>query len=626
MMAPPLLVGAAFLAWGYAGNSLVLGVALAAAFEIARAVGPRETALAKREPLVIQLTLAATIVLFVATAVTQAFPGAIYLALRGLPVVLLPVAILQVLARERRLASGLDVTHGLGAAALVGAAATDPNAAWFYAAAATIVSVAIFARAPRRTPALAMLAVAAALGFAIHTGLSALQSRVEDWSTDLLQEFFSAGADPFRERTRIGELGRVKLSDRIALRLIPEGRRPEQVLLREAAFDAYVGGEWHATERAFAPNALTSGTWMLSAQPGAQALMIRRATPRHEGVLALPAGTTRIAAIADVSLGLLPTGTVRAVGLPSFTVMRIQYEPSGDFAGAPSSADLEVPEALRAPLDQVLAEARVPRGRPQDTEAGIRRFFSEHYGYTLVLSDGRGGTRTLRDFLLTDRKGHCEYFATATTLLLRAAGVPARYAVGYSAQEYSALERAFIVRDRHAHAWASAWIDGRWIEVDNTPSRWADFEEQENRAWYGPVLDAFSWMIDAVRRNVIEASWNVGSIVGAVLALGAVVALLAWLRRRPWRRKPAAAPAHPATVAWRRIEANLALRGLARNAGETPRDYARRLEARSGDCSGLADLARAYYAARFDPASEAGAGERLAGDVERWLARATAPR
>ena len=34
----------------------------------------------------------------------------------------------------------------------------------------------------------------------------------------------------------------------------------------------------------------------------------------------------------------------------------------------------------------------------------------------------------LADFLLRTRSGHCEYYATATVLLLRAAGIPARYA------------------------------------------------------------------------------------------------------------------------------------------------------------------------------------------------------
>jgi hypothetical protein len=627
MIAPALIVGAALVAWGYAGNSLVLGAALAIAYELARALGPRETALGRHETLVVRLTVAAVVILFVGAGITQAFPGAIYLALRGLPVALLPLALLQVLAPRRLLASGLDLTHLLGTAALVGAAATDPNATWFYAVAAILVSIAILVRAPRRAPAAAMLVAAAGLGFAIHTGLSALQSRVEDWSTEFIQELLSSGADPFRERTRIGEMGRVKLSDRIAMRVIPGEPRPEQVLLREAAFDSYVGGEWRATQRTFVPREASQGAWALGSLSGASALTIRRAVPRNEGVLALPPGTARIPEIPGASLAIMSTGTVRALGLPSFVALPVAYDPGADFAGPPSAADLEVPEALRAPLAQFLAEARIAPGSPRETEGAIRRFFAEHYGYTLNLSDGRGGTRSLRDFLLVDRKGHCEYFATASALLLRQAGIPARYTVGFSAQEYSALERAFVVRDRHAHAWTSAWIDGRWVEVDNTPSRWADFEEQEARAWYGPVLDAVSFAIDAIRRHVIEAHWDLGRLATFGVALVLAGALVEWLRRRrPWRRTAAGEKPHAATLAWRRIEADLARRGLGREDGETPRAYAERLEGTSAECKGLAQIARHYYAARFDPASTEAANERFAKSVDGWFARPSAGR
>jgi len=634
---PPLLVGACLLAWGYAGNPMALAAVVAAAFELARLAGPRESVLRGREVLVIRIALIAGAALFVGAAVTQKFPAALYLALRGLPLVIFPVAAMQLLAEGRvlrndslRAAVGLgpgrggdlDATHLFAAAVLVGAGATDPAARWFYPAAVVLVGWAVLARAPRRLPAAGLFAVAAAIGFGVHTGLSTLQSRIEDWSTEFLQELFSSGADPFRERTRIGDMGRIKLSDRITLRAIPEGTRPAQVLLREAAFDAYVNGEWRALRRVFAPRPGKDGAWELGGA-GARAVSIRRSMPRNEGVLALPAGTARISGVPGAALATLPTGAVRGQALPSFLAMRVEYDPANDFAAPPTATDLEVPELLRPALERFLDEARAPRHAGRESERAIRRFFDEHYGYSLTLSDGRGGNRTLRDFLLTDRKGHCEYFATASALLLRQAGVPARYTVGYSAQEYSALEKAFVVRDRHAHAWTSAWIDGRWVEVDNTPSRWADFEEQESRAWYGPVLDVFSWVIDALRRHVIESPADAARIAAMGLGIAVALAALAWVaRRRPWRRGVKAGALHGATLAWQRVEASLAPRGLARATGETPREFAQRIEANVPGCQGLVDLARRYYAARFDPASGEGDTEKLARDVDRWLARA----
>jgi len=636
VIAPPLLVGASLLAWGYAGNSLALAAVLAVLFEVVRFMGPRESIVAGREQMVVRISLLAVVALFVGAGIVQKFPTAIYTALRGLAPALFPLMMIQLLSDGQRIPAGafrndrqrsregppLEVTHLFAATALIGAAATDPAARWFYPAAAAIAAWALLARAKQRASASALIVVAVVLGFGIHTGLSTLQSRLEDWSTDFLQELLSAGADPFKERTRIGEMGKIKLSDRIALRAIPEGERPQQVLLREAAFDTYISGEWRATYRTFSPRDATEGGWRLAPAEGTKALSIRRSFSKGEGVLALPMGATRVTALPGASLGTLPSGAVRVRNMPSFIAMRVEYQPGADFAGPPTAADVDVPDVLRTALEQALAEARVPAGSPAAAEAAIRKFFAEKYGYTLALSDGHGGTRTLRDFLLKDRRGHCEYFATASALLLRAAGVPARYVVGYSAQEFSPLENAFVVRDRHAHAWATAWIDGRWVEVDNTPSRWADFEEQETRAWYGPVLDVLSWVIDALRRHVIEAEWNLAAGAIGVVAVAAVIALAWWLRRRPWKRAGRKAESHAATLAWRRLEASCASRGLERAPNETAREFARRIEATVPGTTGLAEIARRYYSARYDPASGPAEAAALAAEVDRWLQRA----
>ena len=91
----------------------------------------------------------------------------------------------------------------------------------------------------------------------------------------------------------------------------------------------------------------------------------------------------------------------------------------------------------------------------------ITRHFATGFSYSLQ------GAREqdelpLKRFLEISRSGHCEYFATATVLALRAVGIPARYATGYAVQEWGELEKAYVVRRRHAHAWALAYVDGAW--------------------------------------------------------------------------------------------------------------------------------------------------------------------
>jgi hypothetical protein len=88
----------------------------------------------------------------------------------------------------------------------------------------------------------------------------------------------------------------------------------------------------------------------------------------------------------------------------------------------------------------------------------VQNFFSGKFTYSLWQGPDKLATTnetSLTRFLLHSRSGHCEYFATATVLLLRELGIPARYAVGYAVHESS--HHGYVVRERDAHAWCLVW-------------------------------------------------------------------------------------------------------------------------------------------------------------------------
>lgn len=77
----------------------------------------------------------------------------------------------------------------------------------------------------------------------------------------------------------------------------------------------------------------------------------------------------------------------------------------------------------------------------------------------------------VRWFLERSDRGYCIHFASAATVLLRAAGIPARYVTGYR-QEVKANEPE-VVTSREAHAWAE-YYDGEtgcWRILDATPAQ-----------------------------------------------------------------------------------------------------------------------------------------------------------
>ena len=93
------------------------------------------------------------------------------------------------------------------------------------------------------------------------------------------------------------------------------------------------------------------------------------------------------------------------------------------------------------------------------------------FRYTL---DNPSGTAAnpLEDFLTRTRAGHCEYFACALAVMLRARGVPSRVVNGYRLGPWIAAGGYFLVTQSEAHSWVEYYDDraGGWRVADPTPS------------------------------------------------------------------------------------------------------------------------------------------------------------
>jgi transglutaminase-like putative cysteine protease len=84
------------------------------------------------------------------------------------------------------------------------------------------------------------------------------------------------------------------------------------------------------------------------------------------------------------------------------------------------------------------------------------------------------GLPPLAAFTQETKRGYCQHFAGAMTLMLRMLGVPARVAVGFTSGSYDAKRGLWTVTDRNAHAWVEAWFAGYgWLPFDPTPGRGA---------------------------------------------------------------------------------------------------------------------------------------------------------
>ncbi|MCL4800603.1 MAG: transglutaminase-like domain-containing protein [Burkholderiales bacterium] len=647
---PPLLLGLALAFWGASAGALALGIALGIAVELLLVAKLRrafDTADFNRAcDLAAALSIGA-IAYFVATL---GIAQGLLRAVEWLPVTVLPALLAQIVSAAGRLRMRnlfyslrrsalpeadrpIDLAFPYFALALLSASIATTAHRDFVPAAVALLAYALWAARPRTRPLWAwatLAAVAVALGIGLSMGLVRLQLALEDLAVEWL---FAPKPDIFRATTRIGDVGRVKLSDAIVWRV--QGERPagRPLLLFEAAYGSFDGATWRARSEGFQalPAPVDGQTWQLGDPAGVLArLQISGYTDAGRAILALPAGSRSITNIAPAAVAMNALGSVRIADAPPFVRFHVAYAPGALQQTAPDDADFRVPRVL-APLFADVAAGLAPSAGatdPEEAVARVRRFFAG-FRYSLWLGDRAGG-KDLRDFLTVSRAGHCEYFATATALLLRSMGVPARYAVGYSVQEWSGLDGQFVVRRSHAHAWAQAYVGGAWVDVDTTPAIWVE-AEAEQASWLRPLYDRLSWLW--YRYNAWRAAGEEGF---GMWLLGGAVLVCAWLYWRLFRRPRTRAGAEANRTSRRaaresayfQVEDALAQAGYPRGPGETPRGWLARLAA--DGCPYLDDAVHSLVAAHYELEYRPGADRpallaRTRALAEQWRAARASP-
>ncbi|MCK6524558.1 transglutaminaseTgpA domain-containing protein [Myxococcota bacterium] len=126
----------------------------------------------------------------------------------------------------------------------------------------------------------------------------------------------------------------------------------------------------------------------------------------------------------------------------------------------------ELDPRVRALALQLVGDAATP----EEKARRITRHLQDTYAYRDIPAEGEAG-QGLSAFLFDTRRGHCEYFATALAVLLRAVDVRAVVVIGFYGGEWNDVGGHINVRRSDAHAWVEAELSpGRWTLLDATPA------------------------------------------------------------------------------------------------------------------------------------------------------------
>lgn len=695
MKPPPFLLAFALLLWGWQTGLLAIALLLAVVLEAARWIEWRLefdvpdfnriadlctvlAAVAMVYCILTRETGNQVMAFFQTTSLTareQAMKGVsqtTFIFFQWLPMLIFPaVAALAYSAREqvpfscfsffqrRRYARAgqpqpLTPAFHLGypylAVVLFSASLANQRTDWFYFTLCAAVAWGLWPLRPRRFSNVVWVCVLIGVtkaGYYGHKGLSELQSQVEGKILSWVSNWARRSQDRSEASTAIGRIGQLKLSGKIVLRVEPKVG-PVPPLLRDATFSRFESPRWFNPPR---PSEVKldstedGTTWPLLKKVATNAVVISTFAPRGQAVLALPPGTALLENLPATEVFTNRLGVVRVTGAPDFLQLRAVHGPGASLGEEPPPGDpgkpqpdLAIPLREQPAVERIAEELDLADQPAPEVARRVQAFFTANFKYGAFLPSSLTqvpqGQTPLSFFLLKNRVGHCEYFATATVLLLREAGIPARYIYGWSVQEPEGNTRTFIVRERHAHAWCVYWnaATKTWVDLDTTPSSWVG-TENENASFLEPLTDRWSraWFAFSRWRWYGGAEAWQGYLLGALLLL---LALLAWrvLARQRRRRQTAEEvaeewlPRPGLDSEFYGVEARLKELGLGRRPGEAWADWLARIEPLARlPVTPLRQLLALHYRLRFDPAGLS-APERAAlrEGVGEWLARAKA--
>ena len=132
---------------------------------------------------------------------------------------------------------------------------------------------------------------------------------------------------------------------------------------------------------------------------------------------------------------------------------------------------LELPGETRSWAEALVSQILENKAADQSDAQAIAAYVRSSAAYDLNTPRmAAGETDFARWFLEESDTGYCVHFATSAVVLLRAAGIPARYVTGYAASCVSG--QTVEVPEKAAHAWAEYYDASRnaWMVLESTPA------------------------------------------------------------------------------------------------------------------------------------------------------------
>jgi transglutaminase-like putative cysteine protease len=400
----------------------------------------------------------------------------------------------------------------------------------------------------------------------------------------------SSGASYFGLADRMDLRVRGDLSDALVMRV----RASAPAMWRGAIFDSYDGAVWRgdSSEPAPLPGDAPYGyppelRGLGPRAPVTQTFYLETEQPNTIFAANQPEQLWFSGSVGVDQLGALETSSTLTEGTVYSVVSTRGAATAEELRHAPEE---DVPEQLRRYLqlpDSLPERVRelaghITRGATNDYDRvrAIERYLRDNFRYAIDSPVPPPGRDAVDHFLFAARVGFCEQFASATAVMLRTLGIPARVVSGYAVGRRNVFTGYYEVRASDAHAWVEAWFPHLgWYEFDPT---FAVPPAAGGLGRHVPLVKLVRFLAERASAVLADGAGDVVRTGLGLIAVGVVAWALHVVRSRLRRRDAGAAPSTlaaprgPVARAFARWEHALAAHGAGRAPPETARELVRR--------------------------------------------------
>jgi len=298
----------------------------------------------------------------------------------------------------------------------------------------------------------------------------------------------------------------------------------------------------------------------------------------------------------------LPDNTFEVISsVREYSPEELRAAPPIDPAAFPETEALTLPNSAQ-PVKE-LAE-RITRGLPNayDRIKAITGYIEKNCSYTLQEEVTPPGTDAAAHYLFNSKRGACDLAATATAVMCRGVGIPARVAVGFILDEQLPGGEGYMVRQAHSHMWVEAFFANvGWVPFDPAPPIATMHENPMTVAWY-----RLQGLFSKIGGGGLDALLLVVVVLTTLAMAG--YAGWSWLRAKVlipvrFRREVSATPEGRIALNYERGVQVLQRRGWRREAWMTPRELLESLRPQWAEApeavAALEQLTRAFEQSQY---------------------------